>query len=390
MTQRRLIVPRVPQVHFISVVTAVVMGLTGCASPSGPRVPPPDLAPVRGIPPLLTWIGEVTRPSGTAYATLPDSTRYGGVSGLAYDAGSGEWLGVIDDRAGTRVAWHAMTFDGGQLQVTPTRLVALTAGPGVRVEVATAADLEAVVVLPDGTYLMAEEGHRAGNGVWQPSLLQVTREGVVTGVVPFPRGFELGGDPARGLRNNQGFESLTRLPNGRLVAGLEQPLLEDGAPPTFDQGAYGRLVEFEPRNRTWQAGREWRYPIAPTPRVEGYEEICDGGENGLVDLLALSNTLLLALERACLIDPAGRRTANAIQVFAVELAGAGVRKTRVLDLSHLTDRLSPALARLDNFEALAFGPSFPGSGPTLLVASDDNFNKAQKQSFLLFGMRMIQ
>ena len=54
-------------------------------------------------------------------------------------------------------------------------------------------------------------------------------------------------------------------------------------------------MEFEPRNRTWQAGREWRYPIAPTPRVEGYKEICDGGENGLVDLLALSNTLLLAL-----------------------------------------------------------------------------------------------
>jgi len=366
------------------------MGIGACASPAGPRVPPPDLAPVRGIPPLLTWIAEVTRPSGTAYATLPDSTQYGGLSGLAYDAGSGEWLGVIDDRAGTRVAWHAMTFDGGQLQVIPTRIQALTAGPGVPPEVATSADLEAVVVLPDGTFLMSEEGHRTADGVWQPALLQVTREGVVTGVVPFPPAFQLGADPARGLRNNQGFESLTRLPNGRLMAGLEQPLLEDGLPPTFEQGAYGRLVEFEPRRGTWRAGREWRYPIAPMPRIEGFDEVCAGGENGLVDLLALTDTLLLALERGCAIDPATQRTANAIQVFAVELAGANIRKTRVLDLSQLTDRLSPALARLDNFEALALGPSFPGSGPTLLVASDDNFNKAQKQSFLLFGLRMIQ
>jgi hypothetical protein len=246
------------------------------------------------------------------------------------------------------------------------------------------------VVLPDGTFLMAEEGHRTDGGVWQPALLQVTRDGVVTGVLPFPPAFQLGADPARGLRNNQGFESLTRLPNGRLIAGLEQPLLEDGLRTTFDQGAYGRLVEFEPRGATWRAGREWRYPIAPMPRVEGYDEVCDGGENGLVDLLALSNTLLLALERGCVIDPASRRTANPIQIFAVELSGGIVRKTRVLDLSDLTERLSPALRSLDNFEALAFGPTLPGTGPTLLVASDDNFNKAQKQSFLLFGLRMIQ
>lgn len=47
---------------------------------------------------------------------------------------------------------------------------------------------------------------------------------------------------------------------------------------------------------------------------------------------------------------------------------------------------SPALAHLDNFEGLAFGPSVGGLR-TLLVVSDDNFRATQKTSFLLFGMR---
>jgi hypothetical protein len=55
-------------------------------------------------------------------------------------------------------------------------------------------------------------------------------------------------------------------------------------------------------------------------------------------------------------------------------------------LSTLIPKLSPALARLENFEGLAFGPPVGGSR-TLLMMSDDNFRATQKTSFLLFGMR---
>ena len=126
--------------------------------------------------------------------------------------------------------------------------------------------------------------------------------------------------------------------------------------------------------------------ISPTPRIEGYDEICADGENGLSDLLALGETRLIAMERACLHDPKSDRFANTVQLFLVDLVGNEARKRALLNFDSLADRLSPELARLENFEALTFGPVINGV-PTLLIASDDNFRKTQKTAFILIGMR---
>lgn len=380
-----LILPRLQRIGRAVVTIVVTAAMSACAPTR--TAAPSVAAQLGGLPPLLTWLGEHTRPAGTVYAALANSARYGSISGLVRDAQSGEWVGVIDDRDGTRVAWLSIQFGGGRLEVSPTRLMSLSAGPGVPVAVATMADLEAIAALPDGTFLMSEEGHRGvRGGVWQPAILHATREGVVTDAIEYPKEFQVQ-DQTRGLRDNQGFESLTRTPNGRLVAGLEQPLIEDGAPTSFARGGRGRLIEFVPIDRGWRAGRQWAYPINPTPRVDGFDAICEGGENGLVDLLALTDTMVLSMERACLQDPVSRQVANAIQIFIVELEGSQARKTPLLDLSTLTARLSPALGHLDNFEALAFGPPLMDGGRTLLVVSDDNFRASQTSSFLLFGLR---
>lgn len=371
--------------RLLAVVGAVSAVMTACAPARPAALSAPT--PIVGLIPLLSWLGENTRPARSAYARLSDSMRYGSISGLVRDAQSGDWVGVIDDRDGTRVAWISIQFAQGQLDVTPTRLMALTAGPGVPVSTATQADLEAIAALPGGTFVMGEEGHRTkAGGVWQPVILHVTRDGVVTDLIQYPKKFQLQ-DGARGLRDNQGFESLTRTPNGHLIAGLEQPLIEDGATTSFDRGGRGRLIEFVPDGTSWRAGREWAYAINPTPRVEEFDAICQDGENGLVDLLALSDTMLLSMERACLQDPATGRVASTILIFAVNLEGDQAQKTAILDVSTLVDRLSPALAHLENFEALAFGPPSPNGGRTLLVVSDDNFRESQKSSFLLFGLR---
>ena len=79
-------------------------------------------------------------------------------------------------------------------------------------------------------------------------------------------------------------------------------------------------------------------------------------------------------------------TANTVQLFAVELVGGDARKRLLLDFDSITFRLSSALSRLENFEAMTFGPIVNGMA-TLLIGSDDNFRATQKTSFLLFGMR---
>ena len=344
---------------------------------------PAAVAPPSGLP-VLTFLSEFTRPFGTVYPQLADSAKFGSMSGLALDTDSGEWLSVIDDRAGTRVAWLSIAAVSGRLQVAPTRVQYLQAGPGVDSRIATQADLEAIVALPDGTFLMSEEGHITKDGVWPPAILQVTRDGVVTGVVGYPPEFQISADGKSGIRDNQGFESLTRTPGGRLIAGLEQPLLDEPVT-TTEHGGRGRLIEFEHRGQAWTPGRQWQYQIAPSLHVPGYPNGCSDGENGLVELLALTETTLIAMERACWLNAAGG-PANVIQLFAVTLSGNTARKTLLLDLSTLAPKLSPALAHLDNFEGLAFGPPVAGR-PTLLVMSDDNFRPTQNTSFLLFGMR---
>ena len=72
-------------------------------------------------------------------------------------------------------------------------------------------------------------------------------------MIEYPKEFQITGDGKTGLRDNQGFEGLAITPRGRLIAGLEQPLIQDGAV-TFDRGAPGRLIEFEPYGRDLPAG----------------------------------------------------------------------------------------------------------------------------------------
>lgn len=337
--------------------------------------------------PLLVWLGESTKPSGTAYPGIPEQPRFGSISGLAPDAGSGQWIGVIDDRAPSRVAWLNVAMGPKGFEVTPTRVQTLTAGPGVPQRIAANSDLEAVVALANGTFVMAEEGHRVEESgeVWQPALLQVTREAVITNVIQFPPAFQVSTDDKSGLRDNQGFEALAVTPKGRLIAGLEQPLIQDGLV-SFERGAPGRLVEFVPSGTTFKPGRQWRYMISPTPALENFEQICNDGENGLVELLAFSETTLVSMERSCLQTRDRQFTANTIQLFSVELTQGEARKRVLLDFQTIIPRLSPALSRLENFEALTFGPIINGM-KTLLIGSDDNFRASQKTSFLLFGMK---
>ena len=47
---------------------------------------------------------------------------------------------------------------------------------------------------------------------------------------------------------------------------------------------------------------------------------------------------------------------NTCSCSTVDLTANPARKTLLLDLDSIVDRLPPDLARLENFEALAFGP----------------------------------
>ena len=390
----------------------VTVGGAGCASTRAH----PSTAPSAGDTiPALEFLASFVIPASRATSSADRARQFGSLSGLARDARTGRYLAVSDDRQPARVAWLDITFADGTLSVTLLAVEPITPGAGTDTRLVTGADLEAVVALPDGSFVASEEGHRSSGapgqpaaGEWPVALISLSREMVATRMHAWPSAFDLGADRG-GIRDNQGAESLTRTPDGRLIAGLEQPRHADLATTTRNRrpfgggrGGPGRLVEFVRDGEAWRAGRQWPFPIAPTATRDGFDTVCDDGENGLTELLALDDLRLLALERACLVNAATRLVRNTAVISLVSLAGAddvsgvesltaggwrGAAKTLLVDVDTLIPRLPASLANLDNFEAMAFGPTLPDGGRTLLVVSDDNFRATQQTVFLLFRIR---
>jgi len=82
------------------------------------------------------------------------------------DAISGQWLSVIDDRDGSRVGVAVGDADRRTVRGVADRIQALSAGPGVPIGLRRSRS-QAITALPDGTFLMGEEGHLTRDGVWQ-------------------------------------------------------------------------------------------------------------------------------------------------------------------------------------------------------------------------------
>ena len=342
-----------------------------------------------------------------AALSVAGEPRVGSLSGVAFDPQSSQWVAVSDDTARPRFVWMDIAM-GPTLTIVPRRFTFLQAGAGVRADLLAGLDMEALAPLPDGGFAVTNEGYIDRLGVaHQPAVLFVQRDGTVTAVVHPREHYTITpADSTRGVRHNLGLESLTRTPDGRLMTGLEQPLAQDGPMSNGSRGAVVRLQEFlETRpgapTPAWEPGREWAYQLEPTPAVAGYHRACDDGENGLSELLALSDVRLLAVERACLQGAPGLPAFNPVRIFEVTLDEADdvsglvslegrrprpVRKRLVLDTATLAPRLPPLLATMSNFEALAFGPTGPRGERTVLLVSDDNFRATQTTAFLWLAL----
>lgn len=332
-----------------------------------------------------------------------DGLAVGSLSALAFDPASGRWASASDEIQRPRLVWFDLTL-GPAIGVMPQSVTRITLGPDVPADTLTALDMEGLAIFPDGSFAVSHEGHidRAGIGR-QPRILRATRDGTVTAVVRPRDHFTI--DPAdrtRGVRHNLGFESLTRTPVGRLVTGLEQPLAQDGPVSGAAQGGLVRLVEFIDGPQGWRPGREWPYRLDATPHVAGYDRPCEDGENGLSEMLALSDTTFLAVERACLVGPPGSPAFNPVRLYEVSVAGAddvsglasmagmspvAARKRLVLDLTEWRSRLPASLATLSNIEGLSFGPPGPNGELTVMLVSDDNFRASQTTAFIWIALR---
>jgi len=315
-----------------------------------------------------------------------DTTRVGGLSGLAYDPGCDLFYALSDDRGAfgmPRFYTLRLNERAGRVSVDVLGATVLRDADGSPFSGGTL-DPEAVALAVDGTLYLSTEGvpHR---GV-VPMVARFGLDGSLHGTLPVPQHFLPAGDEAKGVADNLGFEGLALSPDGAvLFAATENALLQDGPISDLDTESPSRLLVFDLERGTPTA--EYLYLVEAVP-----DEPQPAGAfrmNGISEILALDDHRLLVLERSF---SAG--VGNRGRLYLVDLDGAtdihqidslrdhrgpaprAVRKVLVADLSDLG--VDP-----DNLEGMAFGPTLPDGKRLLVVVSDNNFQPSVQDSQVL-------
>lgn len=352
----------------------------------------------RAVALSLEFLSDLNIPTGT----LVDGVPFGGVSGLSYDPISGTYLGICDDRSNLAPArWFTLEVKNhsGSLSVTPKQQVPLHRADGTLFP-AGSIDAEGIARHPNGLIYVSSEGDGNASPRLAPSVFILDREGRVIAEAPIPAKFvpNPNGDLAQGVVNNGALEGLTLTPSGQLlIALLESPLVQDDTVATFEKGSMNRGIVYHltPEGLPVVV-REFAYPVEAAKRPNPSAE---GGANGVSEILALSEAEFLVMERGGSVTNGEWRTQ--VRIFRVDLTQATdvsqiavlqgqpfipATKELVLDLDEIAPLLSHGFQSLDNLEAIAMGPLGVDGNATVLLGSDNNFNAAQRNQFLLFKL----
>ena len=349
-------------------------GLAGCAST---RAATPA--------PRLRLIGETRLP----HKLQLQNTTVGGLSGLDFDPASGALYLLSDDGDGQ----SPPRFYTAHLALTAEKLGAIELTGVTFLQGLISPDPEAIHWhAPSNTLLWTSEGNAAIAA--SPSLQQTRLDGSLVRTFDLPAMFGFGlPDLAKNQdpRINKTFEGLAITPDGRQAwTSVKAALRQDGPEPTLQTP--GRPCRFTQIDMaSGKVLRQIAYlpdaiPRAPSPPNAEVDN--RGGE-----VLMQDDQRMLVLERAHMTG-LGPQNPNSLRLYAIDtrqptdtLNIAALRpgnhtpaaRTKVADFTNFL-----ALARLDNTEAMCWGPTFSNGNKTLLLVSDDNFNPRQIMQFLAF------
>ena len=325
------------------VVLGVLLGLfalPGTAAANGPR-----------------FLGQAIVPTGTVF----DATIVGGLSSITYDARRGVYYTLSDDQVGARFYTVGIDVSHGPPVVQFRDVTSLRYATG-------SIDPEGLVLTRDRELILTSEGLPATGA--DPFVHRHALDGRLLGALPVPDAFRLTADQSAGVRSNLGFESAGAI-GPYVYTATENALYQDGPAATIAGGSPARIIR-------WRSGRLDRQWLYETDRVaEQSVPATAFSVNGIVELLPLTPSLLISMERSFSVGAPD--TGNTIKLYGVALVGHRAYKTLLFDL----DRLG---IPLDNIEGMTFGPRLRDGRQTLVLVSDNNFATTQFTQFLLFAL----
>lgn len=331
-----------------------------------------------------------------ATGTRFDGNLVFGLSGIDYDARTNRFISQRDNfmngagNGGNPMAFVlAPEFAAGRPGYTLRMTGADTLGGG-----AGLTGLESIRYDPqgDGVWVTSEAPntvyHVAGNG----TRTQLNLPAAVAGRTP------AGGD-------NYGLEGLTFTPGGDMWVSRENSQSGD---PT-------NVIRLSNIARDGSLLRQYAYTLDTVVATNRDGAIIANppgagvGNNGVSEILALSDTQFLVMERAW--DGIGAATQpqgvshNYVRIYSVDLSGgsdvAGIAsldgaaysalsKTLLFDSRSLAGVLDTYDTKVDNIEGMSFGATLPDGRRSLVLVSDNNNSGSQRKTqFLVLGLNSV-
>ncbi len=328
----------------------------------------------------ISWnlMGQATIPTGFVF----QNTELGGLSGITYNPNQQVYYAISDDRSSIAPArFYTLKIDlsSEPFSTEKVEIIAQTTllnSDGVPFPELTI-DPEGIAYTGNSIFISSEGDVLRSH---LPFIKEFSLDGKELQSLPLPDKFLPATDGSqRGIRNNLAFESLTLTPDQQyLFTATENALVQDGETATPTAGSPCRILRYN--LQTGQPDEEFLYitdPIVTIPRFPPNFQT-----NGLVDLFALDEHHLLALERSFALGAgyqiklfevfldSGDRIQGLDRIKGIISTLSPVRKTLLLHLNTLN-------IPLDNIEGLTFGPILSNNQRSLVFVSDNNFNALQ-------------
>lgn len=374
--------------HLLFLIFPILAGIFGCSTSRKAGTAASGIG-------RLKFIGEYIVPYNLSF----NGTVTGGLSGIDYDAATGLYYLICDDRSAlnparfytARLYFSDKSFDSVQFTaVTTLRQANGQPYPDTKTNPGLTPDPEALRYnAPKQLLVWSSEGERIVNEkdtiLTNPGIYEINRNGQYIDSFALPPQFRMQATE-NGPRRNGVFEGLGFTPGYKhLYVSLEEPRYEDGPRAEPGQGAYTRILKFD--NNTRQPVAQYAYQLEPVAHPSVPADAFK--VNGISDIMVLDENKLLAIERSF---STGVKDCT-IKVFITDLRNA-------TDISHINslqtdNRFKPAAKTLlldfvslgkyiDNIEGVTFGPILPNGHRSLVFVADNNFSEKEENQFFLF------
>ncbi|WP_413288883.1 esterase-like activity of phytase family protein [Bdellovibrio sp. HCB337] len=257
-------------------------------------------------------------------------------------------------------------------------------------------DIESVALLAGGDFLLSSEGDNNKKPRAMPRLFVTSSSGVYKSEISIPDKYlpDAIGLQKKGIENNMAFEGITVHPGTQNFFAMNEYSIIQDQSKDDDQKAWLRIIEFTKDKDQYKVKAEYPYMVTRLPKNATGIEVF----RGVSEILTTSDSRMIVLERGARLTKSG--VAYSGGLYITDLAGAA----DVSAVANLSEGKSPALKKellvdleelfknqkVENFEALAWGPNLADGRKTLLVLSDNNFSAKEKTTLLVFAVNEVE